>query len=243
MRLIDRRNDIVIEPESTVSTRKLTRRDFIAYSALAPSLLLLPHQKAHAIFPFLIGVIARSIIPGVARGVSRHVAKKLVTHGGKKVASSRKNAAMTTAGYLALSEAVQASIVEEVATNLTNDGITNVSKYAIDRLAATSPEALWAKTDKVNTASVDIENKRDQYVESSFAFVVKDLRTGEIEYSNQEFTLEAEPFQKANFQMDSFIDLPRTGEKKVAGIIPKSSGIDITSSGKILVLNTEEIYI
>lgn len=235
IRLINTSTDKIILPENDF--KHLTRRDFLMFSTLSTTLALLPAQKANAFIPFLVGIIARSIIPGLARGIARHLTKKMAT-------KSIKNIAKTSAvGYASLPSNVQASIVEEIATKLAEDGIKNFSKYSVEELAKSEAKAVWAKTDQKNIISVNIRNDSEKKVETSLSFLLQDIETNKIEVKQHAYTLESEPLKSANFNLESFMNLPEIGEKKVIGVSAENNGIIIRPSGKILVMETDKLFV
>ena len=235
IKLIDTKNDQLIMPTNTgiITSTNLSRRDFLAYSLLAPSLALIPYREAQAFWAVLLGIVARSVIQGVARFVGRSVARRLVGRTG----------AGAFVSFSSRSTRIQAAIVEEVVTDLTKVGITTASAYAIHQLALKKPQALWAKDNKANLLSLGIENKTNKPIETSFSLVLEDMRSKKIEVRNNKLVTIAQPFKKAAFDIKSFSNLPTTGMKRVIGIVPSSEkGLSITPTGKIMVMKTTDIY-
>lgn len=238
IRLINKNTNSIIYPAENINNKKrLNRRDFLLLTALSPTLAFLPARDANAFLPFLVAVIARSIIPGLARGIARHLTKKIASKSIKTVAKT------SAVAYASLPSSVQASIVEEIATKLTEDGITNFSKYSVDKIASSNAETVWAKTEKDNLVSVNIKNNANKRIETSLSFLLQDTHTRKIEVKNHAYTLEAEPLKMANFNLDSFRNLPRTGEKRIIGVSAENNGIKIEPSNKIIVIESEKLFI
>jgi hypothetical protein len=225
IRLIDRKKDVLVLP----SIKKVNRREFLLYSAIVPSLALLPQKNAEAFVPILVGLIARSIIRGVARAVGNSIRKRVV--GG-------------TGTYSSLSKRVQARVLEEVSTDLVELGINTVAKSAIDALAKESPQGLWSRHSQENPLTFNIKNHTESYIETSFSLELIDLETNRLEKSEQLFTVEANPKAENQFSYGVFKDLPGIGNKKVIGVTPSGvKGLEISPSGKVLVMNPEKIYV
>lgn len=234
--LIDKEQDKIILPQRAFQPRSgngLNRRDFLLYASLSPAIALLPVKEANALWPILIGIVARSVIQGIARIVGRSVATRVAGR-----------AAVPGSSYVSLSSRVQASVVEEIVSDLAEAGITNASRKVVDQLARETPQALWSKNEKKNPLVFRIENRTDRKIESSFSLVLRDIDTNNIDVEKSKFVTIAEPFKKASFKIESFSDLPSVGNKEILGIVPSNEkGLKIGSTGKIIVMKPQDIYI
>lgn len=237
-KLIDLSTDLDIFPKESKELVALpikkplstiTRREFLLYSLLGTGATIL-NNKAGANPLFAIGaLIAGSIIRGIARVIGRTVSRKVVGLGATV--------------YASLPKKVQSAVVEEVVSDLAEAGIKHASKLVVHEIASDHSKALWAKTDYKNPLVLNIKNHTGEYIETPIKLALKEKKTYKPEVTKG-MILRIAPYDKVEFNIETFIDLPSSGARYVATGIPVTVNrkITIKRSEIITIMRTKYIY-
>lgn len=226
----------VIMPQKNIQYFPImTKREFLILTLLTTSGISLLNKKVEAnpLLGFLAAVgslIAGSIVRGIARFIGKKIVRKVIGAG--------------VTSYAALPRRAKSRVVEEVVSDLAEAGIKHASKKIVHAIASDQSEALWAKSDKKNPLVLKIENHTENTIETPIKLALKTPYSKRRYDVKKGMILQIAPFDKAEFKIRTFIDLPSTGLKHVVSGIPTSYSrkITIKTSEKITVMRTVDIY-
>lgn len=223
-------NDLITTPINKNNLSTITRREFLLYSLLSSSSVIILNNKAEANPLFVIGaLIAGSVIRGIARVIGKTVSQKVVGLG--------------AIAYASLPKKVQSAVVEEVVADLSEAGIKHASKFVVHEIASDHSKALWAKTDYKNPLVLNIKNHTGEYIETPIKLALKEKKIYKPEVTKG-MILRIAPYDKVEFNIKTFINLPSFGARYVATGIPVTVNkkITIKRSEIITIMRTKYIY-